>query len=109
MKYSKRYDTKMKQAFKAAYIAKENQGPEIGEQFEAQVMRRIRALGPIHSRPDYLSLFEQFFWRLVPVTAVLIIILTAWAVQLDFVSEFEMAAIFMDDPISFNLIQQLVL
>jgi hypothetical protein len=99
----------MKQALKAAYIAKENQGPEIGEQFEAQVMRRIRALGPIHSRPDYLLLFEQFFWRLVPAAAVLIIILAAWAVQLDFVSEFEMAAIFMDDPISFNLIQQSVI
>jgi hypothetical protein len=109
MKSFKRYDIKVKQALKAAYNAKENHGPKIGEQFEAQVMRRVRALGPIHSRPDYLSLFEQFFWRLVPVTAVLIIVLAAWAIQFDFVSEFEMAAIFMDDPISFNLIQQLVI
>jgi len=109
MKSSKRYDTKVKQALKAAYNAKENDGPKIGEQFEARVMRRIRALGPIHSRPDYLLLFEQFFWRLVPVTAVLIIVMAALAIQLYFVSEFDMTAIFMDDPLSFNLIQQLVI
>ena len=109
MKSSKRYDIKVKQALKATYSAKENDGPKIGEQFEAQVMRRIRALGPIHSKPDYFSLFEQFFWWLVPVTAVLIIVMAALAIQLYFVSEFDMTAIFMDDPISFNLIQQLVI
>jgi hypothetical protein len=109
MKSSKRYDIKVKQALEAAYNAKENDRPKIGEQFEAQVMRRIRALGPIHSKPDYLSLFEQLFWRLVPVTAVLIIVMAALAIQLYFVSEFDMTAIFMDDPISFNLIQQLVI
>lgn len=109
MKSSKRYDTKVNQALKAAYNAKENDGPKIGEQFEIQVMRRIRALGPIHSKTDYLSLFEQFFWRLVPVTVVLIIILTVWTLQFDFVSEFDMTAIFMDNPISFNLVQQLVI
>jgi hypothetical protein len=109
MKSSKRYDTKMKQVLKAAYNAKENDGPKIGEQFEMQVMRRIRALGPIHYKPDFLSLFEQFFWRLVPVTAVLIIVLTIWTLQFDFVSEFDMTAIFMDNPISFNLVQQLVI
>jgi hypothetical protein len=109
MKSSKRYDSKVKQAFKAAYNAKENEGPKIGEQFQTQVMRRIRALGPIHSKPDYLSLFEQFFWRLVPVSAVLIIVMAALAIQLYFVSEFDMTAIFMDDPISFNLIQQFVI
>ena len=108
MKSSKMDDIKVKQALRAAYHSKENNG-EVGGQFEAQIMRRIRALGPIHSKPDYLSLFEQFVWRLAPVTAVLIIILAAWAIQFDFASEFEMATIFMDDPISFNLIQQLVI
>jgi hypothetical protein len=109
MKSSKRYDTKVKQALKAAYNAKENDGPKISEQFEAQVMRRIRALGPIHSTPDYLSLFEQFVWRLVPVTAILIIVFAVWAIQFDFVSDFEMTAIFINDPISFNLIQQIII
>ena len=109
MKSSKMDNVKVKQALMAAYHAKENNGPEVSEQVEAQVMRRIRALGPIHSRPDYLSLFEPFVWRLVPVTAALIIVLAAWAIQFDFGSEFEMATIFMDDPISFNLIQQLVI
>lgn len=109
MKSSEMDDIKVNQAFRAAYNAKENHGPKIGEQFEAQVMRRVRALGPIYSRPDYLSLFEQFVWRLAPVTAALIIVLAAWAIQFDFASEFEMATIFMDDPISFNLIQQLVI
>jgi len=109
MESSKRNDIKVKQALKAAYHAKENNGSEVSGQFEAQVMRRIRALGPIHSRPDYLSLFEQFVWRLAPVTAVLIIILAAWAMQFDFASEFEITNIFMDDPIGFNLIKQLVI
>jgi hypothetical protein len=109
MKSSKMDDIKVKKALKAAYHAKENNGSEKGGQFEAQIMRRIRALGPIYSRPDYLSLFEQFVWRLAPVTAVLIIILAAWAIQFDFASEFEITNIFMDDPIGFNLIQQLVI
>ena len=109
MKSSKMDDVQVKEALRAAYHAKENNGPEVGEQFEAQVMRRIRALGSIHSKPDYLSLFEQFVWRLAPVTVVLIVILAAWVIQFDFASEFEITNIFMDDPIGFNLIQQLVI
>jgi len=109
MKSSKMDDIKVKQALRAAYHAKENNGSEVGGQFEAQIMRRIRALGPIHSKLDYLSLFEQFVWRLAPVTAVLIIILAAWAIQFDFASEFEITNLFMDDPIGFNLIKQLVI
>ena len=109
MKSSKMDDIKVKQALRAAYHAKENNGSEVGGQFEAQIMRRIRAFGPIHSKPDYISLFEQFVWRLAPVTAVLIIILAVWAIQFDFASEFEITNIFMDDPIGFNLIKQLVI
>ena len=109
MESSKRNDIQVKQALKAAYLAKENNGPEVSGQFEVQVMRRIRALGPIHSKPDFLLMFEHFVWRIAPVTVVLIIILAVWAIQFDFASEFDMATIFMDDPISFNLIQQLLI
>lgn len=109
MKSSKMDDNKVKQALMAAYHAKEKNGPEVGEQFKVQIMRRIRALGQIHSRTDYLSLFEQFVWRLAPVTAALIIVLAVWAIQFYFASEFEMATLFLDDPISFNLIQQLLI
>ena len=109
MKSSKRDDIKVKQALKAAYNAKENNGPGVNKQFEAQIMRRVRALGPIHSWPDFFSLFEQFFWRFIPVTAVLIIVLAIWTIQFDFTSEFEMTTIFMNNPISFDLIQQLLI
>ena len=109
MKSSKWDDIKVKQTLKAAYNAKENNGPEVSEQFEAQVMRRVRALGPIYFSPDYFSLFEQYFWRLVPVTAALIIVLVAWTIQFDFTSEFDLATIFMNNPISFDLIQQLLI
>jgi hypothetical protein len=109
MKSSKMDDLKVKQALKAAYDAKENNGPEVGKQFEAQVMRRVRALGQIYSSPDYFSLCEQYFWRLVPVTAALIIVLVAWTIQFDFTSEFDLATIFINNPISFDLVQQLLI
>lgn len=109
MKSSKRDDIKVKQALKAAYNAKENNGPEISEQFKTQVMRRVRVLGPFHSSSDYFSLFEQFFWQFAPVVVVLIIVLTVWTIQFDFTSELDLATIFMDNPISFDLFQQLLI
>ena len=110
MKASKKGELRVKQALSAAYSAKENNGPEVGEQFETQVMRRIHTLGRIQSKLDYyFSLLEEYFWWFVPAAAVLTIVLSAWTIQFYLAAEFEMTSLFMNNPVSFDLIQQLLI
>lgn len=70
-----------------AYFGKEN--AEVGAQWQVNAMRRIRALGPIPSRPNFLVFFERFVWRLTPATCALILIFAALLFKLDFTPEYE--------------------
>jgi len=56
----------LKKILREAYFEKEH--AEVGEQWQLNVMRRIRNLGPVQSGPSFFMLFEQFVWRLTPAT-----------------------------------------
>jgi hypothetical protein len=49
---------------------------EIGDQWQEEVMRRIRNFGPIEGKPTFYLKLEQLVWRLAPVTCLLILGLT---------------------------------
>jgi hypothetical protein len=70
-----------------AYHEKENL--EVGEQWQVNAMRRIRGLGPVNSKPNYFTPFEQFFWRLTPETCAFILILAGLLFALDFSPEYD--------------------
>jgi hypothetical protein len=76
---------------------------EVGDDWRARLMQRIRLLEPIPSRTRFFDLFEASFWRFAPVAGVLILILMAAIFQLDFFAEYEMADLLLEDPADFSL------
>lgn len=86
-----------------AYFGKEH--AEVGEQWQANTMRRIRTLRPIPSGQSFLAFFEHFLWRLTPATCALIVIFTALLFTLDFTPEYEAFASFIYDPEELTLAQ----
>lgn len=103
MKFIKKEDhTKLRKALAAAY--REREKAEVGGLWQSRVMGHIRSLGPVHSHGRYLEPFERLFWRLVPLACILILVLGVAITKLDFVSEYELSKILMEDPADFDLL-----
>ena len=84
----------LREIFKLAYLEKENL--EVGDQWQGEVMRRLRKLGAIQPAPGFLEMLESFVWRLAPVTCLLILVLTAVLIVSDFTSEYEVIQLLMN-------------
>jgi hypothetical protein len=95
--------TKLKELLMRAYHEKEK--PEVDELWQMRVMSHIRSLGPVSSRRRYFMLFEQSVWRLAPVTCLLILVLAVFLTKLDFIPDYELVKLFMDDPVEFTFVQ----
>jgi hypothetical protein len=100
MKWDK---VRVQKALTAAYHEKEK--VEVGDLWQIGVMHRARSLGPLNSKIDYLELLERFVWRFAPVACLLIVVLAMVLANLDFVSDYEIAKAFMEDPLDFSLFQ----
>ena len=86
----------------AAFHEKEK--TEVGELWQSRLMDHIRSLGPLYSKTNFLDLFQRFVWQLAPFTCVLILLLSAAVVRLDFVSDYELSKMFIEDPTNFSLL-----
>lgn len=103
MKSIKKEDhIKLRKAFTAAYREKEK--AEVGELWQTRVMDHIRSLSSLCPVTSYLELFERFVWRLAPIACVLVLVLGAALVKLDFVSDYEIAKMFIEDPADWSLL-----
>jgi hypothetical protein len=85
------------------YFEKEHEA--VGEHWQVNAMRRIRGLGPLEIRTNFSMLFEQFLWRLTPVTCFLILISTVLLFILDFTPEYDVFASLIYDTEKITLIQ----
>ena len=47
-------------------------------------MRRVRKIGPLESGAGFFPAFEHLVWRLVPVSCLLVVVLTVLLLSLDF-------------------------
>jgi hypothetical protein len=99
----KNNEKKLKETLTAAYYEKEK--APVNERWQIRVMRHVRSLGPLNARTNYLELFEGLVWKLAPVACLLILALTIILTKLDFVSDYEIARAFMEDPWDFSLFQ----
>ncbi len=90
-------------AFRVAYNKKENH--DIQEEWQATVMRHILRLGPLKSKTDYIMLFDNFVWRFAAVACVIAVILSVYLFQTGFQPEYEIAELFLNNPIEFTFIQ----
>jgi len=86
-----------------AYHGKEN--VEVGEQWQVNAMRRIKGLGPITSRPNFLVFFERFVWRLTPATCLLIIVGAIIFLKLGFFPDYDVLTLFINDTEELSLAQ----
>ena len=103
MKLLKRDQERLKSLLVRAYHEREK--PDVDDLWQRRVMSHIRSLGPPGSGRGYMALFEQSVWRLAPMTGLLVLILIALLLSLDFMPDYEMAKIFIDDPVEFTVVQ----
>jgi hypothetical protein len=88
-----------------AYHAKGNAA--VGEQWQQEVMRRIRRLGALQSEPGFLASFQHVVWRLAPVAGVVLIVLTAVLVQVDFSPDYNVFQVLYNGTEELTLTQML--
>jgi hypothetical protein len=93
----------LKKILQEAYFEKEH--AEVGEQWQVNAMRRIKGLGPITSRPNFLVFFERFVWRLTPATCLLIIVGTIIFLKLGFFPDYDVLTLFINDTEELSLAQ----
>jgi hypothetical protein len=74
--------------------------PEVDGQWQQNVMRDIRRLGPLRPEANGYALYVQYLWRAVPVISMLIIIIAGLVVNLDVMAEYELGNLLIDDPVT---------
>ena len=89
-------------ALGAAFREKEK--TEVGEVWQSRLMDHIRSLGPLYPKANFIEHFQRFVWQLAPYTCALIFLLSAVVVRLDFVSDYELSEMFVEDPTNFSLL-----
>jgi ABC-type uncharacterized transport system permease subunit len=93
----------LRKILRQTYHEKENL--EVGEHWQLNAMRRIRNLGPLKSKLNYIMLFEQFLWRLTPATCFLVLILLALLLKFDFTPKYDVFTSFISDMEELSLVQ----
>lgn len=93
---------KLRRALASAYRDKED--AEVDDLWQVRVMGHIRSLSPSYSMTSYLELFQRFIWQLAPVAFVLVLLLGIVVSKVDFISDYEIVKMFIDDPADFSLL-----
>jgi hypothetical protein len=103
MKQKERHHLRLKHALTAAYRSKEE--AEISDSWQTKTMSRIRSIRPLDTKSDYLMNLEQMVWRLAPAACVLIIAFSVCLFNIDFAQEYDLAKLFLDDPVEYVFVQ----
>ena len=93
----------LKKILREAYLEKEH--AEISEQWQIDAMQRIKNLRPLQSGPSFVMLFEQFVWRLTPVTCLLIIVVAIIFLKLGFFPDYDLLTLFINNAEELSLAQ----
>jgi hypothetical protein len=74
---------------------------EVGDMWQTRVMGHVLSLGPLCTKTNYFELFQQFVWKLTPVTFLLIGLLGLALVKMDFYSDYEFTKSFVSTSTDF--------
>lgn len=96
MKLTQDDHDKVIDVLKTAYHAKE--AIEVGGQWQQNVMRDIRRLGPLGSASNNAVFLAQLLWRAAPAVCMVILIIGAIVIKLDYMSDFELGNLLTEDP-----------
>jgi len=105
MLFSEKHHMRLKKALISAHSAKET--VEVGDQWQAETMRRIRQIRPQESSAAYLLNFERLVWRFAPIVCALILVFSICLLNLDFAQEYEMSKLLLYDPVEYAVVQSL--
>jgi hypothetical protein len=88
---------KVLKAWGSAYFRREK--VEVRDMWlEARVMGHIRNFNPSYLSTSYFELYQRFLWRLTPIACVLAVALAVIIIRMDFISDYELAKMFVSDP-----------
>lgn len=102
----KRYAT-VERVFREVYRKSGEQGAgAMDPAWRADVLRRIRKSESNPGESGALMwLFQRYLWRLAPVAGVFVVLIGVWIFQSGLSPDVEIAALAMDNPVSYSLIQ----
>jgi hypothetical protein len=91
---------KIEKALVTAFRKHENSSANglIDKMWQLNVMGCIRKIGPHESEKEAIAFFGEVFWRLVPVTCILIMIMTYLMYNFGFSVEHELTKAFLSQP-----------
>lgn len=69
-----------------------------GDEWKTKTMSLIRKCERIQNQTGYFEIFQQFVWKLAPVTCVIAILLCFMLSQTDVLSDYELVKFFFADP-----------
>ena len=103
----KRQDLKKVQR-ELSFAYKSGEEKKVGDAWEERLMIRIRGLGPLTSRGGFTVLFERYVWRFSPIAGLILLVLAGVLYhQMGFLSECEMARVFVENRCDDSLFQVL--
>jgi len=85
--------------------AKQREMAVIPDGWQIRTMRGIRNLEPFSAKRSDLALCNRFVWRFAATACILVIVLSVYAFQTDFQTEYELARMLVTDPLGFDLVQ----
>jgi hypothetical protein len=103
MNFSEQKDEKLLKILREAYLEKEKL--EADNRWPESVMRRIRNMREIEIAPSSPVGFTQFTWKLAPVTALLILALTAFLIGSGLTPVYEVFEFVMDGTEPLTIVQ----
>ena len=88
------------------YLTTGNHRPNsLDPDWKANALRRIRSLPESPGQIPLDWLFQHYLWRLAPAAGILILFLAVWMIQSGLNPDLEMAALALDNPFNFSLIE----
>lgn len=96
---------RMREILAAAYRKKET--ALVPDGWQQKVMIRIHAIPALTRRARLIDDLAGLSWRFAAAACVLVLVLSAVAFQGGFQTEYEMARLFISDPLDFSLVQSM--
>ena len=76
----------------------------VSDEWQVDAMRLIRKNEGEHSRTVFFDIFQQFVWKIVPVSCALLLLLGIIMTRNNSLSDYEMAKLFINDPSDLSFI-----
>jgi hypothetical protein len=89
-------------AFRSVYHEKEK--VHVDSDWPSNAMKLIRKDRGAYLQIGFFYTFQQFVWKLVPVSCILVMLLGILISQTNFLSDYEMTKIFINDPSDLSFI-----